>query len=542
MIRTQNSEFRIQNFCHPIAFLLFSLLFCLFGCSGARRTPAVQGGGAKILNYTIANDISNMDPAQIHDVESAIVATQVYQGLVKFKPDSVEVEPDLAESYDVTTDGLRWTFRLRKGVRFHDGTPFDAEAVRFSVTRQMDAHHPFHVAGKMRYANLMFGDRSSTETELVRDVSAPDEHTVVFTLARRYMPFAKNLAMTPAAIVSPLAARIAGGDFNTTMSGTGPFRLKSYRADQSAVVERNPDYWGARPPLDEIRFRIMRDANIRLNSIRKGQSDVIAGVEPLAVEMLRKDRNITVSSEPSMNLGFLSLNNAAPPFDNVLVRLAVNHAIDRGYISETLFSGTSVAATGVIPPGMSGYDPRRPGFPHDPAKAKDLLAKAGYPNGFTVKFLTHDRPRVYNPVGSKLAERIQQDLAVVGITATIEQVEFPYFLARMKSREFQMANSGWVTDNGDPDNFIYELFGREDNEQNYVNPEATRLMRDATGEPDEARRAEMYRQAEAMLAENPPAVPLNNAKQVLAVRARVKHLHLHPTAVTQLHLVDVESE
>lgn len=481
-----------------------------------------------------------MDPAQINDVESAIVASHVYRGLLKFKTSSVETEPDLAENYEVTTDGLTWTFHLHKNVLFHDGTPLTADAVKTSVMRQMDEHHPLHVAGKMRYAHVLFGDPSSTETALVADVTAPDDYTVTFQLARRYVAFAQNLAMTGASVISPSAANTYGKDFNTTMVGTGPFRLRSYKQDQSIVLERNEDYWGTRPPLDEIRFRILRDSNVRLNSIRRGESDVIAGVEPTAVSLLEKDRYVQVLSEPSMSLGYIGLNNTKPPFDNVLVRQAINYAIDKEYIAKTLFSGSSVAATGIIPPGMLGFDPARKGYPYDPKKAKQLLAEAGYPNGFTVKFSTHDRPRVYNPVGSKLAERVQQDLAKIGVTANIDQMEFPAFLDRTKSKQYEMANSGWVSDNGDPDNFIFELAGREDNEAGYINLEATRLMREAQGEMDLQKRAALYKQADKMLNENPPFACLNNAKQTLAIRKRVKNFHLHPTAVTQLDLVDVE--
>lgn len=522
-----------------VAPVLLAAGVLLNGCGKSKETPNTESG-PKVLNCTIGNDLSNMDPAQINDTESAMVASHVYQGLLRFRPDSVEVEPDLAESYDVTTDGLKWTFRLRRNVRFHDGTPLTSEAVRTSVMRQMDEHHPLHAPGRMRYAKLIFGDLHSTETQLVTDVHTPDEHTVVFTLARRYVPFAKNLAMTPASIISPVAATTCGKDLSTTMVGTGPFRLRDYRQDLDVVLERNPDYWNGRPALDEIRFRVIHDASVRLNSIRKGESDVVSGIEPTAIEALRKSRDIVVMSKPSMSLGYLSMNNARVPFDNRLVRLALNYAIDKETIANTLFHGESVVAKGVIPPGMLGHSTSRAGFPYDPTKAKQLLAEAGYPNGFTVHFSTHDRKRHFNPVGAKLAEQVQRDLAKVGITATIDQMEYPTFLDRAKSRQFAISNNGWVSDNGDPDNFIFELIGREDNEMNYVNPEATLLMREASAEMESGKRAEMYRKAEDLVIANPPCVFLNHAKQTLAVRKRVKNLALHPTGITQLHTVDVE--
>jgi peptide/nickel transport system substrate-binding protein len=512
------------------------------GCGRGKPAGSGAADGAtarKVLTYAVGNDIANLDPALIADVESAIVATQVCQGLVKMKADSVEVEPDLAEKWEVSPDGKTTTFTLREGVRFHDGTPCNSEAVRFSIVRQMDRNHPFHVPGKMRYAKFIYGDPATTETSVVTDISTPDERTVVIALAQPSVPFLRNLTLVSAAVVSPRAAETYGRDFNTTMVGTGPFRLKSCRPMQAAVLERNPDYWGSPAPLDEIRFRIVRDANVRLNSIRKGESDVISGIDPASIPLLEKSPGVRVVSEPSMNTGYLSLNCQWKPFDDPRVRRAMNLAVDRTYIAQTLFGGTSAEAAGFIPPGMTGFDPARKAFAHDPEEARRLLAEAGYPGGFMVKLLCHDRPRVYNPMGVKLAERVQQDLAKAGVTVKIEQVEFPAFLDRMRARDYQMGMRGWVTDNGDPDNFLYELAGREDNELNYINAQATRLMRDAAQEPDEAKRGEMYRRAEDMVVADAPAVFLNHGKQVLAVRDRVTNFKAHPTAVTQLQAVDV---
>ncbi len=524
------------------------LAAALAGCGGSGdqaaptgSTPKTGAGPArKVLTYAVGNDIANLDTALITDVESAIVATQVCQGLLKMKPGSVEIEPDLAERHEISPDGRTYTFHLRRGVRFHDGAPLDSKAVLFSVQRQMDRNHPYHVAGRMRYAKFLFGDPSSTATELVREISAPDDYTVVFTLSAPYVPFLRNLAMTSAAVVSPRSAETYGRDFNTTMVGTGPFRVRSLKPMQMAVLERNPDYWGPPPPLDEIRFRIIRDANVRVNSIRKGECDVISGIDPNTVPLLEKSAGVRVLSEPSMNVGYLGLNNARPPLNNPLVRRALNHAVNKDYIAGTLFSGTSVAARGLIPPGMLGYAPDRAGYPYDPEKAKKLLSEAGYPGGFLLTMTCHDRPRIYNPVGIKLVERVQQDLAQVGVTLKIDQVEFPAFLDRMRARDFDSGINGWVTDNGDPDNFLYELAGREDNEMAYSNPEATRLMREAAGEQDETKRAAMYRKAEDMVVADAPCVFLNHGKQVLAVRARVKNFVLHPTAVTQLARVDLD--
>lgn len=516
------------------------VMVVLAGCEGGRKNRDSGIHTTNSIVFTLGNDISNMDPAQMSDIESAQVAMQVYEGLVRFKEGSVEVEPGLAERWEVSEDGLTWDFYLREGVAFQDGSPLTADAVVFSVMRQIDEEHPAHVSGRMRYAKLLFGDPSSTETALVKSVTAVSPLQVRFELARSYMPFLKNLAMTPASILSPQAWETLGGDLNTTMVGTGAFRLRRYLRDQRLELVRNEDYWGEKARLQEVMFQILRDPNTRMNSVRRGDSDVITGIDPYSLQLLEDDKGVTVLKEPSMNTGYLGINCAVPPLDNPKVRLALCYAIDREFLTDVLFNKTSVIATGIIPPGMVGYDEAREGWPYNPERAKELLAEAGFPDGFEVRFSTHNRARIYSPVGIVLAERIQQDLAAVGVNAVLDTMEFPTFLERQKSREYEMSNGGWISDNGDPDNFLFELVGREDNNFHYSNPQATRLMREAAAESDEGKRHKMYRRAEAMVAEGPPMVPLNHALQIMAVTNRVRNFVLHPTGVNRLDRVWVE--
>lgn len=517
-------------------------LLLLMGCAGGRPDRNADLKAADALAFTIGNDISNMDPAQMNDIESAQVAAQVYEGLVRFKHGAVDVEPCLASSWKVSADGLIWDFHLRPEVRFQDGSPCEAEAVVFSVLRQIDETHPAHVSGRMRYAKLLFGDASTSESALVQSIDAVGTGTVRFTLHRPYMPFLQNLAMTQAAVVSPAAWKTLNGDINTTMVGTGAFRLKRYSRDQRIELTRNEDYWGEKARLPGVQFQVLRDPSTRMNSVRRGDSDVITGIEPYSLELLEGDKNVTVLSEPSMNLGYIALNCSVPPLDNPRVRLALCYAIDREFLTDVLFNRTSVIATGIIPPGMLGYDENLPGWPYNPQRARELLKEAGLEKGFTVTFSTHNRARIYSPVGVVMVERIQQDLAAVGVNAVIDQMEFPTFLERQKSRQYQMANGGWISDNGDPDNFLFELVGREDNSLNYKNPEATRLMRLATTEQDPEKRADLYRKAEALVAEAPPMVPLNHAKQIMAIRKRVHDFVMHPTGVNRLSQVWVDPQ
>lgn len=515
--------------------------FVFWGCEGGRPDHSKKNNdSSNSFVYVLGNDITSFDPTRVSDMESFQVAIQIYEGLVRFKKDSTEVEPCLAESYSVSEDGLTWNFKLRENVKFHDGNPLTSSDVKFSIMRQIDETHPHHLKGMMKYSKLLFGDKSTTETALVDTVETPDSHTVVIKLVRPYTPFLKNLALPAAAVMNEKAVSTQGLDANTTASGTGPFQLAAYERDQRITIVKNPHYWEEPAQTDSVVFRVLRDPNTRLNSIRRGKSDITGGIDPNSLQLIENNPDIAVVSKPSLNTGYLALNNKRKPFDDPRVRLAMNYAIDREFIVEKLFNNTSVEAKTIIPPGMVGHNSSLEGFPYNPEKAKQLLAEAGYPQGFKVKFAAHDRPRIYNPVGIRLAERIQRDLARVGIEAEIDQMEFPTFLSRQKARDYQMSMSGWISDNGDPDNFIYELAGRGDNDSNYSNPPMTELMRKASSEPDESKRAEMYKAIEAEIAKNPPFIYLNNAKQIMAVRKRVKNFIMHPTGTNFLKNISVE--
>jgi peptide/nickel transport system substrate-binding protein len=462
-----------------------------------------------------------MDPALIYDVETALVAQHVYRGLVRFATDSVEVEPDAAEFWDISEDGLTYTFRLRE----------------FSIERQTNPNHPAHVPGRMRYASFLFGDKSSTETALLDRVETPDSRTVVLHLTRPHGPFLRNLAMVPAAIVSPLS--FAEKAATARMVGAGPYRMKTYRPNELVILEKNAGYIGDPPLTAELRFRVIRDATMRLAALRKGDADITGHLDPPAVAELKKQPEVVVMEEPSFSLNYISINHARAPFDKLKVRQAVALAVDKVSICERLYEGQGVPAGGIIPPGMLGYADLPVTTGPDPAAARKLLAEAGYPDGVDIVFTTQDRPRIYNPAGARLAEALQQQLEVAGFRVRLETTEFATFLNRLNARDYTIANSGWVTDNGDPDNFLFELVGREDNGKNYLNPEATRLMRQAASEPNEEIRASLYRDAEKLVAADVAVVPISYGKQVLAARRAVEGLKLHPTGCIQLQKVRV---
>ncbi|MCX7718567.1 MAG: ABC transporter substrate-binding protein [Candidatus Sumerlaeaceae bacterium] len=511
-------------------------------CGRRRQAGAPKTAGAassQVLTVLLGSEPLNMDPALISDPESAAVAAQVYEGLVTLEPGTVRVAPALAQRWETSADGLRLTFQLKEGVFFHDGTPCDADAVKFSLLRQCDPNHPYHLGGRMRFAKLLFGDPASTETELVRDVSAPDSRTVVIELARPFSPFLRNLATVQASVVSPSAVQTLGDDFNTTMVGTGPFRLMPSRAG-ATVLARNEAYHGPAAPLKELRFKVSRDAAARAAALAKGDADLAAGLDGRARAMLADAKNICMSDDPAMNVSYLALNCARTPLDNRLVRQAVAAALDATVLVESAMDRAFVPAAGLLPPGMTGHDPARRPAVGNLERARRLLEEAGYPNGFTVTLAIQTRPRIFCTNPAKLAAKIREDLGRAGISVRIEEKDMNAFADSLKRRDYQMALTGWVADTGDPDNFLHPMVRQPDNDQNYSSDGVAQLMAAAAAEPDEVARAELYRKVEALVLADAPVIPISHARHPFGVHARVKGFKFPPLLVPRLAGVSAE--
>src|SRR5262245_45599202 len=365
--------------------LAFALLLALVtGC--AKRENAPSGGGTAsapvqggTLVYARGHDSVRLDPAHETDGESFKVMDNLYENLVSFADTTTELVPELATRWDISEDGLTYTFHLRQGVKFHDGTPFNADAVLFSIDRQRDMKppHPFHsIGGPYTYWQAMSMD------DIVKDVKAADDSTVVFTLKRRNAPFIANLAMSFNSIVSPTAARQYGEDFFKHPSGTGPFRFVEWKKDDSITIERNPDYWGDKAHLDRVVFRVIPENTVRLLALEEGSVQGLDGLNTELAKRLQAEGKYNLLMQPGMNVGYLAMNMDKPPFDKKEVRLAINYAIDRDAIVKGLYGGFGTPAVNPMPPTLWGYNTSVVAYPHDPAKAKELLAQAGFPNGF----------------------------------------------------------------------------------------------------------------------------------------------------------------
>ena len=494
----------------------------------AWANDAPKTGGTLIFGR--GGDSVGLDPGHEEDGESFKVCENIYDPLVQYKDESTEVEPGLAESWTASDDGLTWTFYLRRGVNFHDGTPVNAEAVLFSLNRQHDGDHPFHSVGG---PYIYWSDTGLAE--IVDKITAIDEYTVQITLKRPYAPFIYTIAMTPFSIVSPTAARKWKENFTNHPVGSGPFIFERWDRGDKIVLRANEAYWGGRPPLDRLIFRSIPDNSVRLIELQNGSIHAMEFPNPDDLEQIRDDPQLQIVEKPGMNIGYLAMNLEKKPFDSLNVRMAVNHAINKQELITQLYQGMGIPAVNPIPPTMWSYDETAQGYAYDPEKAKQLLKEAGYPDGFEATLWALPVPRPYIPDGQALAAAIQSALRNVGIRTKIVTYDWGTYLEKTKHGEHDMAMLGWSADIGDPDNFFYYLLSIDTAQKPagniafYRSQEMQDAIIQAQSTLDMEKRIELYKKAQAIFRQDAPWVPLAHAKQMVIINKRVKNLRLHPT-------------
>ncbi len=526
-------------------FLLLVLSVFLAACSGGENTaeePTETNDDSaeetaeevpQVLVFGRGGDSVSLDPAIVTDGESYKVTENIFETLLNFGEQDTTIHPGLAKEWEVSEDGLTYTFHLQEGVKFHDGTDFNAEAVVKNVERwKGGAEEEFY------YFHSMF---KAEGQDIIKTVTAADEHTVVFELSRPQAPFLKNIAMSAFAIASPTAFESAGDAFGDNPVGTGPFKFVEWKRNDSITVEKNPDYWQeGLPKLDKIIFRAIPDNSARLNALTTGEIDLADGINPSDAASIESNADLQLIERPSMNIGYLGLTNTRPPFDNKLVRQAVNYAIDKQTIVDAFFEGRAEVAVNPMPSSISGYNEEIEGYPYDPEKAKQLLAEAGY-DGSEIELWAMPVPRPYMPDGQKVAEAIQKNLADVGIPSKIVTYEWATYLEKANNGEADAFLLGWTGDNGDADNFIYTLLDKDNIGSNnyayYSSDEAHELLVAAQSEVDEEKRIALYKQAQEIIHEDAPWVPLAHSTPLLAAKKGVTDYKPHPTGSESLHNV-----
>ena len=476
-------------------------------------TPAVTPTGNTLI-FGRGGDSITLDPSRVLDGESAKVCDMIYDTLVQYRDDTTDIEPALAETWHGSADGLTWIFRLRQGIQFHDGTPFTADAVVFSLNRP----------------NALSG---SIYEEFISQIVAIDAFTVQIELKSPYAPFLSTMAGTEFSIVSPAAVAHFAEDFGNNPVGTGPFKFVQWDRNDQIVLEANDAHWAGEPALDRLIFRSIPNNSVRLMELQAGNIHAMEFPNPDDIPLIQGNSGLELLSQLSLNVGYLAMNMEKPPFDDLRVRLAINHAINKTVIVEQLYQGLAIPAKGPIPPTLWSYDDSIEDYAYDPELAKQLLAEAGYPNGFETTLWALPVPRPYIPDGHALAEVLQAELRNIGIEASIVTDDWRPYLERTETGEHDMAMLGWIA-GGDPDNFFYYLlskttaekpalniaFYRSDEMQDVLERARTSVFRDE--------RVQLYQQAQAIFHRDAPWVPLAHAQRLLVIDRKVQNLRLAP--------------
>ena len=420
--------------------------------------PDAKSGGDIVITYK--DDVATLDPAIGYDWQNWSMIKSLFDGLMDYVPGTTELRPGLAESYEISDDGMTFTFKLRPGVMFHNGREMTAEDVKYSLDRVTNPVTQSPGAGFFG-SILGFDAVTAGEVDTLEGVKVVDPLTVEITLSRPDATFLHVMALNFASVVPEEAVEAAAGDFGKQPVGTGAFKLADWTIGQSLTFEKNEEYWREGIPyLDSVRFEVGQEPIVALLRLQNGEVDVPGdGIPPAKfVEVMADpEQAARVVEGGQLHTGYITLNTQIPPFDNVDVRKAVNMAINKERITQ-IINGRAVPATQPLPPSMPGYTEGYEGYPFDPEGAKTMLAEAGFPDGFeTELFVMNTDP---NP---RIAQAIQQDLAQIGIDASIQSLaQANVIAAGGEADQAPMIWSGgmaWIADFPDASNFYGPILG-----------------------------------------------------------------------------------
>ena len=492
--------------------LLIAVL-ALAACRGGASTPQRH----TFIDSRDQYDPRSLDPALSTDVPTGRAVSYLFDGLTGFTPDA-RVRPGLAERWDVSADGKVYTFHLRPGVSFSDGTPLHASQVLHSFERVLDPHGTgargwplYPIRGARAYA----ADSART----ISGITVVDDSTVRITLDTALAIFPKLLAMPVASIVPDSVGR----DFGEHPVGTGPWRLVRWKHDDYLLFARNTHYWGSAPKLDSLLTRIIPEPSTAVAEFEAGNVDLLYVPESETEQWEQTDeRKALLVSAPALRLWYVAINCTRGPLRDARVRRALNYAVDVPTILQHLVGGRGRLAAGVIPPSLDGADTSRAPYGYDPAKAKQLLAAAGYSGGFAVELWVGN-----DPTFMRVAQSIQAYLAAVGVRATLVQRDNASAREAARNGQTDLIIKDWYADYPDAENFLYPLLhgvnrGVGGNVSFYENPAYDRLVTRARRTQDDAARAALYREADSLEFSDAPMIYLFFYNELYAVQPWIR--------------------
>ncbi|KMK74449.1 glutathione ABC transporter substrate-binding protein [Alkalihalobacillus pseudalcaliphilus] len=522
-----------------IFFILISFLsIALVACgSGNNDSDSSTGTGAEggILIIDEMSDAVSMDPHGSNDATSANVYYNIYETLV-VQDMEMNLQPGLAtEWFQDEEDPTRWEFSLREGVKFHDGSDFNADVVKANLDRVLDSD---------------IGSPRAFLYNMITEINILDEYTVEFITEYPYAPLAANLAHNGGSMMSAEliqadydAVENNGRDYGAVINegpiGTGYFKFENWTPGEELNLTRNEDYWGEKAKLDGVKFRVISEAATRVANLRTGSSHISHPISPSNIGEVEATPELELIRTPSVSLSYFGFNMDKEPFDDVRVRQAISMAINKDDIIYGIYEGAGIPAISPVPPSVFGYSDNVEGLEYNVDRAKELLAEAGYENGFSTTIWTNDSPERYDA-----AINVQAQLKEIGIDVEIVQREWGAYLSQTTNGEHDMFVLGWSTVTGDADYSMYALFhssqhGAPGNRTFIANDELDELLEQARRSSDEQERIELYERAQEILVEEAPMIYVHHQEYLLSHRSEVQGLLQTPTDILLLNEVTI---
>lgn len=516
-----------------------NLIKCIaLGVAGLFSMPALA---VQTLVYCSEGSPEALNPQRtLSGTARNATATTIYDRLVDFEPGTTRIIPSLAESWTISEDRKVYEFTLRRGVKFHQTDYFmptrelTADDVLFSINRQLDANHPYHRVGGGSYQYF----QGMGMDKLIARVEKLDAHRLRIVLNQPEAPFLADMAMPFMSILSAeygqqLLAQGAPEELDHLPIGTGPYRYRSYLKDSLLRFTAHPGYWGTPAKIGNLVFAITPDPNVRLQKLKADECQIAVSPAPADLGAIRNDKRLVLGEAEGMNVGYLAMNVEKPPFNDVRVRRAIAHALNKQHYIDAVYQRTAEVAINPYPASLWSYTSDVTTYDYDPEAARKLLAEAGYTDGFKTTLWTLPVSRPYNPNGRKMGEMMQADLARVGVRVELATFDWGTYLDMVKRGEHQMVQLGWSGDNGDPDNFLYTLLScasvtRGSNNSRYCSADFDQLISRARIEADQALRARLYQQALARLSQDVPMIPIAHSKVFRVLSHRLEGYMMNP--------------
>jgi peptide/nickel transport system substrate-binding protein len=506
-----------KHLLRTIALLMaVSMMLLTVACGGSGDSQSqggAEGEGAVARdNVVVAINASpaTLDPYGTTDMPAARVTTNVFDTLVCIDENN-EVAPCLAESWEIVDD-LTYRFKIRQGVKFHDGTELTVNDVAFSFQKNSESPHAVTVNTNIDFPNCKI----------------IDENTFEMKLKQPFGPILRYLAAAVMAIVPEKAYTEMGEEFGIHPVGTGPYKVVDWVTDDRIELTRFDDYWGEPAKIKDVTVRLITESTTRSIEVETGGIDIGCRILASDVARLEENPNVIVDQQETYSTNFIGLTTTQPPLDNVLVRKAINYAVDKEAILKVVYQNIGTIGSAPMSPTLFGYNDSLPQYNRDLDKARELLAEAGYPDGFDIT-ISHNEDQTR----ADICEMVQAQLGEVGINVTIESLEWGAFIERIYEGSLQMFVLGWSASSGDPDVALYssfhtDNFGAGGNMTFYSNPEVDALLEEGRVSSDEEVRKEAYMKAQEIIWDECPCVFLQHDVEITAYNKNLKGFDCTP--------------